>query len=264
MLLLVALFYSFLWLNNIPSCVYVYMCEVKVAQLYLTLCNPMDYKVHGILPARVLEWVAVPFSRGSSQTRGQTHVSSKLMSAYIAGRQILTSWATRESCFSIHLSVNEPLVCFHVLAIVNSAAMNIEVHVPFCILKNRDITLPTKVFLVKAMVSPVVMYGCESWTIKKAEHRRIDAFELWCLRRLLSPLDSKEIQLVHPKGNQSWIFTGRTDAEAEIPILWPPDGKNWLIWKDPDAGKDWRWEEKRTTEDEMVEWHHWLNGREFE
>ena len=91
MLLLVALFYSFLWLNNIPSCVYVYMCEVKVAQLYLTLCNPMDYKVHGILPARVLEWVAVPFSRGSSQTRGQTHVSSKLMSAYIAGRQILTS-----------------------------------------------------------------------------------------------------------------------------------------------------------------------------
>ena len=88
------------------------------------------------------------------------------------------------------------------------------------ILKSRDITLPTKVHLVKAMVFPVVMYGCESWTIKKAEHRRIDAFELWCWRRLLeSPLDSKKIQSVHPEGNQSWVFIGRTDAEAETPIL---------------------------------------------
>ena len=90
------------------------------------------------------------------------------------------------------------------------------------ILKSRDITLPTKVRLVKAMVFPVVMYGCESWTVKKAEHRWIDAFELWCW----SPLDSKESQPVHPKGNQSWIFIGRTDAEAETPILWSPDSKN--------------------------------------
>jgi len=88
------------------------------------------------------------------------------------------------------------------------------------------------------MVFPIVMYGYESWTIKKAE-RRIDAFELWCWR---SPLDCKEIQPVHPKGNQSQIFIGRADAEAETPILWPPDAKNWLIWKDPDAGKDWRQE----------------------
>ena len=78
------------------------------------------------------------------------------------------------------------------------------------------------------------------------------------------PLDCKEIQPVHPKGNQSWIFTGRTDAEAETPILWPPDGKNWLIWKDPDAGNDWGLEEKGTTEDEMVGWHHQLDGQEFE
>ena len=119
------------------------------------------------------------------------------------------------------------------------------------ILKSRDITLPTKVHLVKALIFPVVMYGCESWTKKKADHRRIDAFELWCWRRLESPLDSKEIQPVHPKGNQSWIFIGKTDAEAETPKLWPPDSKNWLIWKDPDAGKDWRWEEKWMTEDEM-------------
>ena len=91
----------------------------------------------------------------------------------------------------------------------------------------------------------------------------------WCFwtvvlkKTLESPLDCNEIQPVHPKGNQSWIFIGRTDVEAETPILWPPDAKSWFIWKDPDAGKDWRWEEKGTTEDEMVGWHHWLNGHEF-
>ena len=94
------------------------------------------------------------------------------------------------------------------------------------ILKSRDITLPTKVRLVKAMVFPVVMYGYESWTMKKAECQRIDAFELWCWRRFLSPLDCKEIQPIHPKGDQSCLFTVRTDAEAETPILWPPDGKS--------------------------------------
>ena len=96
------------------------------------------------------------------------------------------------------------------------------------ILKSRDITLPTKVHLVKAMVFPVVMYGYESWTVKKAEHQRIDAFELWCWRRLLrvSPLDCKEVQPVHSKGDRSWVFIGRTDAKAETPILWPPDAKS--------------------------------------
>ena len=87
------------------------------------------------------------------------------------------------------------------------------------IFKSREITWPTKVHLVKAMVFPVVMYVCESWTVKKAECRRIDAFELWRWRRLLSPLDCKEIQTVHPKGDQSWVFIGMTDAEAETPIL---------------------------------------------
>ena len=130
------------------------------------------------------------------------------------------------------------------------------------ILKSRDITVLTKVHIVKAMVSLVVMYGCESWTIKKAEHRRIDAFELWCWRRLESPLDCKEIKPVNAKGDQSWVFIGRTDAEA--PILWPPVAKNWLVRKDPDAGKDRRREEKGMTENEMVGWHHWLNGHEFE
>ena len=94
------------------------------------------------------------------------------------------------------------------------------------ILKSRDITLPTKIHLVKAMVFPVVMYGCESWIIKKAEHRRIDAFELWCWRRLLRvPWSCKEIQPVHPKGDHSWVFIGRTDVEAATPVFWPPDAK---------------------------------------
>ena len=91
------------------------------------------------------------------------------------------------------------------------------------------------------MVFPVVMYGCESWTIKKAEHQRIDAFELWYWRKLLRVpwIARRSIQPVNPKRNQSWIFIGRTDAEAETPVLWPPDAKNWLIGKDPDSGKDW-------------------------
>ena len=95
------------------------------------------------------------------------------------------------------------------------------------IFKSSDVTLPTKVRLVKAMVFPVVMYGCESWTVKKAERRRIDAFELWCWRRLLRvhPLDCKELQPVHSEGDQPWDFFGRNDAEAETPILWPPHEK---------------------------------------
>ena len=107
--------------------------------------------------------------------------------------------------------------------------------------------------------------GCESWTIKQTESWRIHDFELWCWEKTLeSPLDCKEIQPVHPKGDQSWLFFGRTDVETETPILWPPNVKSWLIWKDPDAGKDWGQEEKGTTEDEMVGWHHRLDGRESE
>ena len=99
----------------------------------------------------------------------------------------------------------------------------------------------------------------ESWALKNWSFWTV-VFE----KTLESPLDSMEIQPVHPKGDQSWIFIGRTDAEAETPILWPPDGNSWLIGKDPDAGSDWGWEEKGMTEDEMVEWYHQLNGHEFE
>ena len=133
-------------------------------------------------------------------------------------------------------------------------------------LKSRDVTLPTKVRLIKAMVFLVVMYGYESCTIKKAECWRIDAFELWCERRLL------RVPWTARRSNQSILkeisqssrkSVGRTDSKAKTQILWPPDVKNWLIWKNPDAGKDWRWE-KGTTEDELVGWHHWLYGHEFE
>ena len=131
------------------------------------------------------------------------------------------------------------------------------------ILKSRDVTLLTKVLIVKAMVFPVVMYGCESWTIKKVECRRIDAFELWCWRRLQSPLDCKDIKWINPKGDQPWIFIERTDAEAETPVLWPADVKSWLTGKDPDAGQVWRQQKGMMIGDEMVGWHHGLNGHEL-
>ena len=135
---------------------------------------------------------------------------------------------------------------------------------PDSIFKSRDITLPTKVHLVKAMVFPVVMWmwelDCEeSW-----------ALENWCfwtvvLEKILeSPMDCKEIQPDHPKGDQSWVFFGRNDAKVETPVLWPPHEKSWLIGKDSDAGRDWGQEEKRMTEDEMAGWHHQLDGHEFE
>ena len=133
------------------------------------------------------------------------------------------------------------------------------------ILKSRDITLPAKVHLVKAVVfssSHVCMWELgykESWAPKN--------WFFWTVvleKTLESPLDCKEIQRVHPKGHQSWMFIGRANVEAETPILWPPDEKSWLIWKDPDAVKDWRQEERGMTEDEIVGWHHQLNGHEFE
>ena len=119
------------------------------------------------------------------------------------------------------------------------------------VLKSRDITLLTKVHIVKAMVFPVVMYRCNSWTIKKVEHQRLDAFKLWCWRRFLRvPWTSRGIKPVNPEGNQPWIVIGRTDTVA--PILWPPDVKSWLTGKDLDAGKDSRQKEKGAAEDEMV------------
>ena len=126
------------------------------------------------------------------------------------------------------------------------------------VLQSRDITLPTKVCIVKAMVLPVVMFGCERWNIKKAKHQRTAAFNLWCWRRLL------QIPCIGDQTNQLQMFSGRMDAGAEVPILRPSDAKSWHTGKDPDAWKDWGQEKKGKTEDEMVGWHHPFNGHEFE
>ena len=132
------------------------------------------------------------------------------------------------------------------------------------ILKSRDIPLSTQVHLLQAMVFPVVIYGCE------LDYKESSSLKKWCFwtvvleKTLENPLDCKEIQPVHRKGNQSWMFFGRTDAEAEPPIIWPPNEKNWRFGKHPDAGKDWRQEENGTAEDEIVGWHHRLDRHEFE
>ena len=131
------------------------------------------------------------------------------------------------------------------------------------ILKRRDIIFLTKFCVVKALFFPVVMYWCE------LDHKEDWVLKNWCFQTVMpdkaleSPLDSKGIKPVNPKGNQSWIFIGGTDAGAEAPILWPPDVKS-LIGRDPDAGKYWRQEEKGMSEDKIVGWHHWLNGHERE
>ena len=135
---------------------------------------------------------------------------------------------------------------------------------PDSILKSRDITLSTKVHLVKAMVFPSSHVWMWEFNYKESWAQKNRCFWTVVLEKTLeSPLDCKESQPVHPKGNQSWMFIGRTDVEAETLILWPPDAERGLIWKDPDAGKDWRWEEKGMTEEEMVGWHHRVNRHEL-
>ena len=132
------------------------------------------------------------------------------------------------------------------------------------ILKSRDITLP-----ILCLSSQGYGFSCSCVWMWELDYKESWAPKNWCFwnvvseKTLESPLDCKKIQPVHPKGDQSWVFIERTDVEAETPVFWPPDAKSWLIWKDPDAGKDWEQAEKGMTEDEMVGWHHWLNGHEF-
>ena len=119
-------------------------------------------------------------------------------------------------------------------------------------------------YMLEGKWKPGMMFkSWKTWAPQNKKSRRIDAFELWCWRRLLGVPWMQDLP-VHPKGDQSWVFIGRIDAEAETPMLWPPDAKSWLIWKDPDVGRDWGQEKKGTTEDEMVGWHHQLNGHKFE
>ena len=190
-----------------------------------TVANQIS--VHGIFQARILEWVAISFSRVSSQRRDRTWVSC------IVGRRF-TVGATREGQSRQHIK------------------------------KQRHY------FSNKGPSSQSYGFSSSHVWMWEVDYKESWAPKNWCFWTAVlektpeSPLDGKEIQPVHPKGNQPWIFIGRTDAEAETPILWLPDVKNRLIWKDPDAGKDWRREEKGMTEDEMVGWHHRHDGHESE
>ena len=191
--------------------------ESEVAQSCPTL-DPMDSSlpgssVHGIFQARVPEWVAIAFS-ASPITSWQID-GEKVTDIILGGSKI-----TADGDCSHEIKRR--------LLLGRKVMTNLD-----SILKSGDITLPKKVCLVKATVFPVVIYGCESWTIKKAECQRIDAFELWLEKTLESSLDSKEIQPVHPKGDQSWVFIGRTDAEAETPDALATSCEELTHWKRP-------------------------------
>ena len=206
-------------------------------------------------------WPWVEFVSSGGQESRVLSFSNNLSVPPLSSRQIdRETMETGTDFIFLGSKITAAGVCSNEIETLNPWKKSYD-HSRWHIKKQRHILL-TKFRLVKAMVFPLVMYGCVSWAIKKDKHRRIDDFELEkCLENLL---DYKEIQPVHPKGSQHWIFIAKTDAKAEALILWPPDAKSRLIRKDSDAGKDWGQEEKWTTEDEMVEWHHWLNGHEFE
>ena len=222
--------------------------------------SPPGSSVHGIIQARILEWAAISFSRLSSQPRDWTHVSYTAGGSFTSEpcgkfRHIKTCvllalflWRTLTHDYRLkiqnqirnhhpHFVFYFIIICSHEikrhLLLGRKAGTNLDI-----LLKSRHITLPTKVCIPKTMVFPVVMSGCESWTIKKTECWKFDTFKLWCWRRLAIPLDTKVIKPVNPKGNQPWMFIARTDAEAEAPVLWLPDAKSRLTGKDPDSGKD--------------------------
>ena len=236
-----------------------------IAQSCLTLCDTTDCSLPGsalrILQSRILEWVAMPSLQGIFQTQGSnpgvlhcrqilyylSHLGNSRPPERVAypfsrGSSWPRNW-TGVSCiagrFFIHWDTR-------------------EAHKPRQHITKQRHYFPDKGPFSQATVFPELDHK-ENWVLKNC------CFWTVVLEKTLeSPLDCKEIKPVNPKVNQSWVFTGRTDAEAEAPILWPPDAKSWLIRKDPDAEKDWRQEKKGTTEDEMAGSHHWLNGHEFE
>ena len=246
----------------------------------------MDYTVRGILQVRILEWVAFPFSRGIFPTQG---LNPRL-------------WHCRQILYQ--LSHKASLPYWNLLAAnLHRMWMCICSHVRLWELEHvSDTHCPVRASSSKWERSCVVycavtgsvgrhanplQYPClenpmdrgawwgqfmgqqtvgHNWATNTQTHRHRHTHTMCrvSLFQATSPLDYKEVKPVHPKGNLSWIFIGRTDAEAETPVLWPPDAKSWLTGKDPDAGKHWRWEEKGATVDEMVGWHHRLDGHEFE
>ena len=261
-------------------CICVCVCVCVYAWSCLTLCDPMDGSLpgssgHGIFQARILEWVAISSCRGSSPCRNQTASPA----SFSIGKQILYHWDTlkvwriqtesfinpvsRRQCFQRSMPKAEKLrtdseknPLFPEEWVKGYPASGILCLSSLCSKGNR-----WSLARFSETAWPQIRQKCQLHMQNKALTRKGKPLN----RCRIKPgaLDCKEIQPVHPKGDQSWVFIGRTDVEAETPVLWPPDAKNWLIGKHPDAGKDWRQEEKGTTEDKMVGWHHWLNGHEF-
>ena len=216
--------------------------HAQLPQSCPTLCDmthsPPGSSVHGILQTRILEWIAILFSRGSSRPRGQTWVSciiSRFFTVWATGN-ILKIWMCNRHMWLLPSIIQKQRYRFADKGLYSQSYAFSSSHVQMW-----------------------EVYHKEGWVLKH-----------WCFRTVVlektfeSPLDCKEIQPVHSKGDQSWLFFGRNDAKAESPGLWPPHAKSWLIGKDSDAGRDWGQEEKGTTEDEMAGWHHGLNGRESE
>ena len=229
---------------------------VKVTQLCLTLCNPMNCTVHGILQARILEWVDFPFSRGSFQPRNQPRNQTRV--SCTAGR-FFTNWAIREA-HAVNSSYDSYILLYFVICIHLSYGFNSKLHIK----KQRHY------FANKGPSSQAYGFSSGPLWMWELDCEESWATKNWCFWTVVlektpeSPLDCKETQPVHPEGDKSWVFIGGTDVEAETPILWPPHSKSWLIGEDPDAGRDWGQEEKGMTEVELAGWHNWLDGHEFE
>ena len=212
------------------------------------ICDPMDCSlpgcsVHEFLLSRILEWVAISFSRKSPQHRDQpciSYVSCPGMGGFFClfFLRLVPPGKPFSTVLDFQSSASYLALLFKLCRSIFWPLFLKKIYdKPRQCIKSRDITLLTKVHTVKAVVFPVVIYGCESWTIRKAECWRIDAFESWCWRRLWSvSWTTRRSNQINPKVNQPWIFIGRTDTEALI--IWPLDMKNWFIGKDPDAGKD--------------------------
>ena len=256
-------------------------------------CRQILYQLSHKGSPRILEWIAYPFSSEYSWPRNQTGVSCiagriffflttelpgtesekvglklNIQKTKIMASGPITSWQIYGETVSDFIFLGSKITadgdCRHEikrrLLHGRKVMSNLD-----SILQSRDVTLSTKVGSSQG-------YGFSSGYVWmwELDYKESWVLKNWCFwtavleKTLESPLDFKEIQPVHPKGDESWVFTGRTDAEAETPILWPPDAKSWLICKDPDSGKDWRQEEKGMAEDEMVGWYHWLNGHKFE
>ena len=240
----------------------------KTLQSCLTLWDPIDGSlpgspIPGMLQARTLEWVAVSFSNAwkwKVKVKSLNHVWSSA-TPWTAAFQAPPSMGFSRQEYWSGVPLPSPNAPNNIPSIPSQ--------------KNYDqprqhIKKHRHYFANKVPSSQSYGFSSSHVWMWELDYKESWVQKNWCSwtvvleKTLESPLDSKVIQPVNPKGNQSWIFIPRTDAEAETPILWPPDAKSWLIWKDPDAGKDWRWEEKGTTEDDMDGWHHWLNEHEFE